>query len=408
VKTAVAEWLESDARKTISRFDFQPGSTQLFTSGETEDTVGVNIYRPRRYKVPPIDPEEAGRRFRRFLAHLVPDEREAAFLLNHVIGLVQRPAARGQAVLMISARGGAGRGTFFQIVDAMFDARFTRSLTTQDFVGSGAQWTEWEEHTIVAHVDEMATLGGDKYRAMAELDGRIELMPSRKPVTEKGKSRRTVTVYWTFFGAAMSSDAIALERRDRRWTILTNTNARFGDNPEVTATVSSMQEYPKGPISEAFAHGLNLWLLAQPFDFDMFIDGIETDAKRDLLEASEGDIELTLRHVLNEYLTQGKHEVWISNVALETQSRMKNVERCSDAAVKKAWTKVPELFKQGFDGWEVPTNPGGKPQALRVAGSTSDGEEDLKRAAGSIARHRDAPSYTAVERRDVLGERRRR
>jgi hypothetical protein len=408
VKNVVDVWMKSDLRKTLSHRDFRPGSTQLFTPGETADTYGVNIYRPRRYKEPALDPAEAGQRFVGFLAHLVPDEREAAFLLNHVIGLVQRPELRGQAVLMVSAKGGAGRGTFFQIVNAMFHPNFTRSLKSDDFVGGAAQWTEWEEHTIFAHVDEMATLGGDKYKAMAELDARIELMPSRKPVTEKGKSRRTVTVYWTFMGAAMSADAIALEKRDRRWTIITNTNVRFGDDPSVAALVSSMQEYPKGPICEGFAHGLNLWLQAQPFDFDMFIDGIETEAKRELLEASEGDIELNLRRVLNDYLKQDKHEVWISNVAVETQSRMRNVERCSEAAVRKAWTKVPELFKQGFDGWEVPTNRGGKPQALRVASSTADGEAELKRAAGSIARHRDAPMYSAEKRRDVLGEKRGR
>lgn len=402
MKTAVDTWLESDARKTVSKFDFTPGSTQLFTPGVTEDTVGVNVYREKVFLVAPMDPAEAGRRFFAFLQHLVPDEREAAFLMNHVVGIVRRPELRGQAVLMVSANGGVGRGTFFEIVDGLLDERFTHTLTTEDFVGGAAQWTEWEERTIFAHVDEMASLGKEKYSAMATLDSRIDNRTSRKQISEKNKSRRTARVYWTLIAATMELDAIALEGRDRRWTVLQNTEVKIEKSRSAAEIVSALQEYPQGPISEAFLHGLCRWLKRQSFDEGMFLNGIDTELKREVIGASEGDIERHLRAVLSEFETDGKFEAWIDNIAAGVVLRLKS-DRTSLASAKKAAVVVKKLLRQGFSGWIVPmSGDTGKPERPRVRapGTNRDAEE---RPSGQIARSDKAPQYSPEERYEVLG-----
>lgn len=411
VTPAVRRWLKSRNRITISRYDFTPGRPELFLPGDEEDTVGVNVWREKRFTGEPMEPALCGRLFTEFCQLLCPEEpeegqpvSEAAFLLNHVTGIVQQPQLRGQAVLMVSSVGRVGRGTLFEMVDLMVCPQFRHTLTTQDIVGEGAKWTEWQERCVVAHVDEMASLGSDKYKAMALLDDMIDNRVSRKQITEKGKSRRTVSVYWTLFAATMKLDAIVLEPRDQRWTILRNTDLPVMQSPRMKAVLTQMQEYANGPIREDFAHGLFLWLKAQPFDRELFLNGMMTEVKRSVLQVSTNhDIENTLRAVLADLVREGKFEVWVPNVVKTVEGRIGS--RASPGLMTKVPVVVPQLLDQGFEGWKVPVDPKtGRKERPRVRVPDAPIERD-QRPSGQIARHAAAPNYTAEERYRVIGER---
>lgn len=395
---AVDVWLRSSHRVTITGFDFQPGKDELFRPGDLEDTVKLNLYRPKIFSADPMPSRRAGELFMGFLGHLFPNDRERDFVLNHVVGMRQHPEMRGQAVLMISARGGVGRNTFFQILDGLFDNRFAHTLRSVDLVGDSARFNDWEERCLMCHVDELATVlaatNTSKFAAMAQIDDRVDPLPQRKTVEGKGQSRRTETVWWSLWAATMEPDAIALEPRDRRWTVLENTEIRISENPVVSQALAQMQGGVAGDmISEEFLHGLCLWLDRQEFNRELFLGGIWTEAKDQVVAAAEGDIEMTLRTVLARLQQDEKTEAWVDNLVVYVQAELGQQHK----AHRKVKVAVPKLLKQGFAGWKW--NVSG---TLRTLSDTLGTEERVR----GVARQDGAPSISPQERAAMLGAKR--
>ncbi len=254
----------------------------------------INLYHPPEHNVAGGEVDT----WRDFMDHLIPDEISRIWFEQWLAYKYTHPENTGVGVVMVAnQQAGTGRGTLIKIFQKLFGQSYIRALDYKDFTGQNyqSQYNSYVSEALIACVEEAQNGNSGKWQTGTEFYERlktlIDPMPGRQvKINRKGISNEMMTTFCSYFIATNHSDALRIAKEDRRLTVIEN-----GD-----------------PMSEEFSDQIHEWLdnpanisaLARYLakvdmtDFNPFRP-IMTDAKRDMIEASQSDMDRAIRYAID-------------------------------------------------------------------------------------------------------------
>jgi hypothetical protein len=301
-------WLCHPERKVVGGYRFVPVSRERLV--EVRGETFVNIWeRPRWWD----DGEavegdgEAVQAFQKFLAHLIPDERERDWFVMWLAAKVQRPWIPNCGVLMVAERQGSGRGTLFDMLGVVFGQRHVKPVSAVQLIGGGSQsqYTDWLESALLVTCDEVLA-GDDAGGAMAwkrrEVYERLKALVDPRgrwgSIVRKGLPNYETEIYASYLLATNNPNALPLSVDDRRFAVVTNTTRKLVWDEELMALLDPWR-CDLRKFSDAFGAGVFGWLAGVTVDWSGVRESPTWMAGREaMLDANESDLDAALDSVL--------------------------------------------------------------------------------------------------------------
>ena len=308
-------WKSDVRRLDVGGFRFLPTSRERLV--KLDDSIFVNTWeRPAWWDAVEgeVEADEATNSvavavdvFRRFLAHLVPDERERAWLTMWLAAKVQRPWLPNCGVVMVAERQGVGRGTLFDMLGGIFGSRHVRPVSAVELIGGGSQsqYTSWLENALLVTCDEVLA-GDDAGGAMAwkrrdvyeRLKALVDPRPRRVSIVRKGLPNNDADVFASFLLATNNINALPLSPDDRRFAVITNANVKLEDRLGAMAMLEPWRD-ENGGFGEAFCGAVGSWLRGVKVAWNEVRESPRWMVGRErMLQANESDLDGVLENVL--------------------------------------------------------------------------------------------------------------
>jgi hypothetical protein len=306
-------WKSDVRRLDVGGFRFLPTSRERLV--KVDDSIFVNTWeRPAWWDAAggEVEADEATNSvavdvFRRFLAHLVPDERERAWLTMWLAAKVQRPWLPNCGVVMVAERQGVGRGTLFDMLGGIFGSRHVRPVSAVELIGGGSQsqYTSWLENALLVTCDEVLA-GDDAGGAMAwkrrdvyeRLKALVDPRPRRVSIVRKGLPNNDADVFASFLLATNNINALPLSPDDRRFAVITNANVKLEDRLGAMAMLEPWRD-ENGGFGEAFCGAVGSWLREVKVAWNEVRESPRWMVGRErMLQANESDLDGVLENVL--------------------------------------------------------------------------------------------------------------
>lgn len=254
----------------------------------------INLYHPPEHNIPGGEVDT----WRDFMDHLIPDELSRVWFEQWLAYKYTHPENTGVGVVMVAnQQAGTGRGTLIKIFQKLFGQSYIRALDYKDFTGQNyqSQYNAYVSEALIACVEEAQNGNSGKWQTGTEFYERlktlIDPMPGRQvQINRKGLSNEMMTTFCSYFIATNHSDALRIAKEDRRLTVIENgeqMSEEFSDQIhdwlDKPANISALARY----LSKV-----------DMTDFNPFRP-IMTEAKRDMIEASQSDMDRAIRHVID-------------------------------------------------------------------------------------------------------------
>lgn len=355
----VALWVADPRRIDVAGFRFRPDVQDRLIHDAGQ--VYANAYQPLPW--PEVSVSEvlsAGAAFEALLTHLVPDGEARAWFRMWLAAKVQTPQAANCGVLLIAKQQGTGRGTLFDMMQAVIGKPYYKSISSTELLGQGAQgvYTAWQASALLVTVDEVMA-GGDTGTSMGwkrrEAYERIkQLVDPRQrtaQIRQKGLQNYEQEVFFSLLMATNHFDALPLDQNDRRIAALIQPDIRFEDDAALKALVNPWRA--GGSFGEVFGAALRRHLLRVPVDLSVLRIAPELGGGREVMrDANEGDLEDILRSVLGKVPAD-----YMLNRDLKRRMQVAITAEGEGDHLKNWWVRVQDILKRpNAFGWSsMPT-----------------------------------------------------
>ena len=222
MRSPVESWMSSTARISIRREEMRPDQPRPTF---IEDGYHVfNRYRPAAH--PTTGGDTAA--FHVFLAHLLPDQKERAWLWHWLAHKVRKPWIPMIGVIMVAEEFGSGRGTLFDILGLLFGKTYVVPCSFDELTGksSAARFNARLADVLIVIINEAVAEDGEqqtqrryKYEAL-----KISIDPSptaQRRFEAKGQHAYAQTSAASALFATNHRDVVKLPGDDRRFSVLT-------------------------------------------------------------------------------------------------------------------------------------------------------------------------------------------
>jgi hypothetical protein len=282
-------WLRDERRLTVAGSRMRPDKARP-TFVEEDGKLFINTYRPPVHAAAP----EGLDVFLALVAHLMPDLDEREWYLDWQAHKRQHPAVPGPGVVMVAKQQGAGRGTLFSIVTALFGQDYVGKVDPATLTGDGgqSQYNTWMANSVVVLVDEMFNAGvgahlWQRQKVYDKLKGLIDPASRRVEIILKGAQNYVTQTYASFLIATNNANALPLDEDDRRICVLTN-GGKLADNP---ALAQRLNRYREGDGFKAgFIAAVDAFLRERKLDsFNPYAPPPMFEGKRRMIEINMTD-----------------------------------------------------------------------------------------------------------------------
>ena len=214
---AYKTWLYNPARVFTRGVGYKPDGPLLLGK---YPNYQLNLFEMPKYPhKSAINGEKLGV-FIRFIEYLVPDPDERAYFLDWMACKAQNLTFRGNAIVMVAAEEGTGRGTLSKIMGQLYGARNVYAAKFDDII-NGSFNPHMRSLFVVS--DETAMARGKNSSAAYEvLKGMIEPEPQNITINEKGQKQYQLIGGPSFLFFSNHTDALALYETSRRFYVITN------------------------------------------------------------------------------------------------------------------------------------------------------------------------------------------
>jgi hypothetical protein len=354
-------WAKSELPTLVHGLRYDPSTTERLVVDDRGD-LRVNTYRPPELGTPSAEHE---RTWTDLLEHLFDVDEEREWFENWLAFKFQQPCSRGAFVALVApAIEGSGRGTMFELIAGALGAHnVTLGLPSAAVTGQGpaAQYNEWQADKLLATINELSTtasaFGG---RARTDLTDKLKATfePSPSPITVNPKygSTRTEMCYVSVIAATNSLDALMLDSlsENRRFAILsTGGKGKLIDQPDLFARLGRVRTgdwvCPDMAASVLNRYAVENW---GPADRARFMEGPQTEAKEEMMHASEPLSHHVLRETLRRLEDAGRVIITVGELEAEATKVAKTMELPHDQM--RYWRNdFPKALAKpgGFAGW---------------------------------------------------------
>lgn len=281
-------WRRHEKRLTVAGLRMRPdkGRPTFEEAGE----LFINTYRPPVHTAAP----EGLDVFLDLVAHLMPDPDEREWYLDWQAHKRQHPAVPGPGVVMVAKQQGAGRGTLFSIVAALFGQDYVSKVDPATLTGEGgqSQYNTWMASSVVVLVDEMFNAGAgahlwQRQKVYDKLKGLIDPASRRVEIVQKNAQNYVARTYASFLIATNNANALPIDEDDRRICVLTN-GGKLADNQALT---QRLDRYRDGAgFTAGFIAAVDGFLMARKLDdFDPYASPPMFEGKRRMIETNMTD-----------------------------------------------------------------------------------------------------------------------
>jgi hypothetical protein len=345
-------WAKDTRRMDVGGYRFLPWSRERLV--EVGGQMFINTWEPpSHWGVAGADETgggaggEAVAALRALLAHLIPDDRERAWFTGWLAAKVQKPWVPNCGVIMVAEPQGTGRGTLFDILRAVFGRRHVRNVGSGQLlgVGSQAQYNDWLAESLLVTCDEVLT-GDDSGGAMAwkrreayeRLKGLVDPRARDVMIVRKGLPNYQGEVFASFLLATNNVNALPLAADDRRIAVVTNTNRKLVDAPDVMAALEPWRtDVGFSDVLGAEVYG---WLSNVAVDWmDVREAPTWMSGRARMLAANEGDMEAVLDSVL-----RGLAGDYVLGHELRERLGRAMAAHGLEGEVKHWWTRASDLL----------------------------------------------------------------
>ncbi|MEO1639247.1 MAG: primase-helicase family protein [Pseudomonadota bacterium] len=409
-------WRKAANKTVINRLEMMPGEPARLI--EKRGAFVYNTWQEPDFEgVIPDDPTiaEAGELFETFLAHLVPDKRERDHLRHWVARKVQHPEERGIAMVHVTETRGTGRNAFVDLIGKMLGANTVLQGSSKDIYGTSAS-SNYRDYrgVLLFSVPEAICTGNDRGRGEAEARELISDSTAPIPHNPKGQHQVMAPVYFsTFIASNDPNRAIALDRAERRFCILSGPDRKLIHAPEAYNAIKALDPRANVGTPEArrgleLQAGLYEYLWSLETCGDRFKEMIDTKARRDMVDGGLGPVDRALRDVL-ENICEDKDGLlldWVvSAVKREYEGKPpNNLKRIIEEALTSQVALPDGSVTRGVEGWallprqtKVMPPPGSKFEKKKGFGPmNSEDPEGVWRITGLVVRERYAETYEGV------------
>ncbi len=352
VVSPVAQMLRHDDLVELAGYRFDP-DTPARRIIDKDGRTWLNLYDPPSFGNLPPEPD-AGRWFGEFLAYLVPDEDDRAWLLNWIAYKVQNPGQRGAGVILVTATQGTGRNVLMKLLRGVLGERWCRDVPAGVLLGTSgqSQYDDGMINTILLTCDEIAMDGASydkRLLAYERLKAAVDPFRQKRSLNRKGLSMIEAEVcYSTLMASNHPYDALPLSKQDRRFAVIHCTTKAFAKTPglePVRALVDRVLPIGRAPNASAMA-GLREALLALPTDPEAFIVPPMNEVKATMIEDQEGDVEAMIRRFIDK-LPADQPCFWFADLVRrgeEWLDKKPGVRQHFERNARK-------VLREGYAGW---------------------------------------------------------
>lgn len=185
-RSPVDAWLRARDRLTVAEVRMRPGMARPIFAEHGQ--LWVNSYWP------PLHPAEGGtvEAFAAFLAHLVPDEAERAWLWQWLAHKVRKPWIPMVAVVMVAEAFGSGRGTLFEILGLLLGQRYVWTSPFGVLTGSrdDARFNFGIANSLLTIVHEANEEGGERQAQRRQSADHLKIMLDPAPVEMEAQDKK--------------------------------------------------------------------------------------------------------------------------------------------------------------------------------------------------------------------------
>src|SRR4029077_14934736 len=235
--------------------------------------------------------------FLRFMERFLPNKTQREWFLDHMAHKQWKPWIPGQAVLFVadSDEGvregtfGSGRGTLFKIAHKLYGEEYARPQNFDMLDGSSGQcsFTDWMHNRVLVTVNEAKTSAtayrkSERNAVYEVLKDKVDPAPQRMEFKVKHGQAFNDYCYVTYWVATNHSNALAIPRWDRRFTVLKNGRKM---TPEEAKEINDWMEKPENIAA------LSLWLAARDLSNFNMLEPLDTDTKAEMAELGRTPVE---------------------------------------------------------------------------------------------------------------------
>lgn len=281
-------WLATPDRRTVVDVVMRPDKPYPFFTDGTHEHY-ANTYRPVEL---PQESTGSARIGMEFLEHLLPDPAERSWFMQWLSFKLQHPDVRGPGVVMVAKDTfGTGRGSLAKLIRAMIGDRYVRNVNFKTIAGQTyqSQYNEWLVDSLMVVVNEAqedekpGSRWIARHNAYETLKDIIDPAEHNIEVMRKGGKNTQGRTYASVLIYTNHSDALCIPKDDRRLAVLKN----GGTKPP--SWWDRFHAWRKDPEN---IRALMLELLAVDLTgYNPFATPIETDAKREMMEANQSDMD---------------------------------------------------------------------------------------------------------------------
>jgi hypothetical protein len=299
-------WAEDSRRMDVGGYRFLPWSRDRRV--QVGQQTFINTWEPpAHWGVATGGATKAVEAFQALLDHLIPDEREREWFVGWLAAKVQKPWLPNCGVIMVAEPQGTGRGTLFDALRSVFGRRHVRNVGSGQLLGSGsqAQYNDWLAESLLVTCDEVLT-GDDSGGAMTwkrreayeRLKGLVDPRARDVMIIRKGLPNYQGEVFASFLLATNNVNALPLAADDRRIAVVTNTDRKLVNRPDVMAGLEAWRT--DVGFSDMLGASVYAWLCGVSVDWAGVREAPTwMTGRARMLAANEGDLEAALDSVLS-------------------------------------------------------------------------------------------------------------
>ncbi len=322
----VDTWMNHEDRISIDGVRMDPNMPiPLYEEGSR---TYVNAYHPVVHDTPGgcVDPALV------YFEHLFPKPEQRHCVLQWLAYKYRNPGKRAFAMVMVALRQGAGRGTLFKFLKALFGHNYVVTLPYATVVGATyqSQYNEQQVTSLIVCVNESADSesGGASHKNRDEINEHLKDVVDPEVqevlVVRKRDGNYMTKTYATYIFATNNRNALPLKADDRRFYVCGN-----GDPDKAGICEALVQWYSDPANLTAFAE----YLLSYDMTGFKHNDPPMTVEKRGMIELAASPLDEAFETAMAEL--PGK--VFVVD---QVSNRMKVFARDRDLAFPGNWENV--------------------------------------------------------------------
>jgi len=281
-------------------YQFTPGNPARLIEADSRDGYMLNLWEPPWFG--DVEPYEDVTWFLEFLAYLVPDEEECAYLLNWIARKVQHPEERGVAMLLVTPKMGTGRNVLMKIVKSLLGTKFCGDVSQSVLTGTSGQ-SQYDDaliNKVLITCDEIVAGHASydlKQKAYERLKSVCDPYVQWRSFNRKGLSLIEGHAHYSALLASNHEyDALPLPPGDRRFAVIACTREPFKTHrPDIKAHIDRALPMGAKMANMSMIAGLHAWLSELDTSVEDFLTVKDTLVRRAMIEDGEGEIERTIR-----------------------------------------------------------------------------------------------------------------